>query len=121
MGIASLYYCSSKQKYVTKSALVISICCVDAPNLTFTCKLPAKMPETFRTCAAKRESSYIKLDMIISQLILYRLQINELVYILIPEMNLIYMQPIRKVLASTMTAFTACSVAFAKQFFPTPQ
>ena len=80
MGIASLYYCSSKQKYVTKSALVISICCVDAPNLTFTCELPAKMPEPSRTCAAKREAGYIKLGMIASQLILYRLQINKLIF-----------------------------------------
>ena len=64
----------------TKSALVINLYCVDALNLTFTCELPAKMPEPSRTCTAKRKAGYIKLGMITSQLILCRLQINQLIF-----------------------------------------
>ena len=76
-NLSNLY---GEQKYLSQSAPVISIYRVEAPNLTFTCELPAKMPETFCIWGTKRETNYDKLSIINSQLVFTRLQMKGLVY-----------------------------------------
>ena len=63
---------------MSKSALFISISRVDVSNLTFTCKLPAKMPEPSCICATKRVAGHPKLGTINSQLVYNRSQIHGL-------------------------------------------
>jgi hypothetical protein len=46
-------------KCLSESVLAVSIGCVDTPNLTFTCKLSAKMPDPpYTLVTARRGRSY---------------------------------------------------------------
>jgi hypothetical protein len=89
---------------------------VDAPNLIFACKLPAKMPELSYAFATKRKREHIKLDVIDSQLVLNRLQIHGLVYMMLVKIVLQFMCPIHKVSALAMGSFTACQASLQTSF-----
>ena len=54
-NLSNLY---GEQKYLSKSALLISIYRVDVPYLTFTCELPAKMPEPSAHVLQRKDRIY---------------------------------------------------------------